>query len=86
MPTAKEELQELYEFKIMVESRIFQKYLMEPLKKEIDGLKNAYDCKTLVELSELKGKEKGLRYIIGLLKQADNDTRNKKTEIESTAI
>ena len=82
--TPKEELQELYEFKIMVESKLFQKYLMEPLKKEIEGLKNAYDCGTLEELVHLKGYNKGLKFVIGILKQTDNDTRNKKTEVDNT--
>jgi|WetSurMetagenome_2_1015567.scaffolds.fasta_scaffold470939_2 hypothetical protein len=82
--TIKEELNELYEFKIMVESRLFQKFLMEPLKKEIESLKNAYDCDEINELHFLKGKEKGLRYVIEILKQKDNDTRNKKTEVDNS--
>jgi len=81
----KDELNEFYEFKIMVESRLFQKYLMEPLKKEIESLKNAYDCGTLEELIHLKGYNKGLKFVIEILKQTDNDTRNKKTEIDNTA-
>ena len=82
--TPKEELQELYEFKIMVESKLFQKYLMEPLKKEIAGLKSAYNCESWDDVCELKGKEKGLKFVIGILKQTDNDTRNKKTEVDNT--
>jgi hypothetical protein len=78
----KEELQELYEFKQIVEMRVFQKFIMEPLKKKIDSLKHAYDCKTLNEMATLKGEEKGLKYILTLLKQSENDLRNKKTEVD----
>jgi hypothetical protein len=80
----KEELEELYEWKIIVEMRIFQKFLMEPLKKKIESLKNAYDCDNLRELHSLKGEEKGLRYVISLLKEKDNDLRNKKTEVDDS--
>ena len=80
----KEELQELYEFKNMIEMRVFQKYIMEPLKKEINSLKNSYNCQTLKEMNTLKGKYKGLMFLIKKLKEIENETRNKKTEIEST--
>jgi hypothetical protein len=58
---------------------------MEPLKKEIDRLKSASSCNNWEELCELKGEEKGLKFVIGILKQTDNDTRNKKTEVDNTA-
>ena len=81
---AKEELQELHEFKLVIQMKVFQKYIMEPLKKEIDNLKHAYDCKTLTEMAELKGKKKGLMFLIDNLKQIENETRNKKNEVDST--
>jgi hypothetical protein len=54
--------------------------------KELDKVKNAYDCNTLSELKEVKGKKKGLTFIINLLKVADQDYRNKRNEINDTAI
>ena len=81
---AKEELQELYEFKNMIQMKVFQKFIMEPLMKELNNLKYSYECKTLQEMQTLKGKQTGLSWLIKRLKQIENDTRNKKNEVDST--
>lgn len=80
----KAELNELQEFKAMVQSRLFQKYLMEPIKNEIDGLKRAYDCGSVKEIAELKGKYKGLKFVVDILKQNENKTKNLIFEIDNT--
>ena len=79
----KEEHDELWDLKLKIESKGFQKHIMEPLYKEIDKLKDAYDCKSLTELATLKGKAEGLKVIIKLLKQVESDLKNKKYELES---
>jgi hypothetical protein len=80
----KDELNELHEFKVMVQSRVFQKYLMEPIKKELDGLKTGYECESVKEMAELKGKYKGLKFIIDILKQSENKIKNLTFEIDNT--
>lgn len=78
----KEELQELYEFKNMIQMKVFQKYIMEPLMKKIDSLKHAYDCKTVAEIARLRGEKIGLTFLLTLLKQKENDLLNKKNEVD----
>ena len=80
---SKEKLETLYNLKIAIESKGFQEFIMKPLYEEMDKLKNAYDCESLRELSALKGKRQGLKFIIGILKQVDTDTKNLKYELES---
>ena len=80
----KQKLQELYTVKRSIESVEFQTYIMKPLFEELEKLKNAYDCKTLQELSFLKGKKEGLETIIEILKIMEVDIKNTKFEIESS--
>jgi hypothetical protein len=80
----KEKLNELYAVKRSVESQEFQKHVMKPLLKELDKLKDAYDCKTLAELSELRGRNWGLKRTIDIFKQIETDIKSLKFEIEST--
>jgi hypothetical protein len=46
--------------------------LVEPLQKELDGLKHAYKCKTLQEMARLDGLYEGLSFITDLLKQYED--------------
>jgi hypothetical protein len=80
----REEYNKLLELKGNIESEAFQERIMQPLFKELEKQKNAYDCKTLGELSIVKGKKDGLKFIIGLLKQVEIDTKNKKNEIDDS--
>ena len=80
----KEELEELINFRSLVQSDEFQKFLMKPLMKELDKVKNAYDCNTLAELKEVKGEKKGLMFVIKTLKQTEAEYQNKKDEINDS--
>lgn len=82
MATLQEELAELYELKRYIESKTFQVNLVEPIKREIDNLKPAYQCESLRELATLKGRYQGLKFFMSLLKQVDTDIKNKKYEVE----
>ena len=79
----KEKLNELYAVKRSIESKEFQFYVMKPLYAEVDKLKSAFDCKSLAELSELKGKKWGLTKMIGIFKQIETDIKSTKFELES---
>jgi len=79
----KEKLQQLYQLKISIESKGFQEYVMKPLYEELKKLKDAYDCESLRELSTVKGKKQGLKFIIELLKRVDVEIKNTKYELES---
>jgi len=80
----KAKLNDLYELKVKIESQVFQDYVMKHLYAEMDKLKEAYDCKTLIELAALKGKKQGLETLIKIFKQIENDIKNLKYEIESS--
>ncbi len=81
--TTKEELEELYNLKNFIESNEFQKYFCQVLREKQDKLKKAYDCKTLIELATIKGKNQGIEEFFEILKQIDTDIENKKDEVES---
>lgn len=80
----KAKFEELTRAKQMLESDEFQKYIMQPVFEEMDKLKNAYDCESLRELSTVKGKKQGLKFIIGLSKQINSDRENTHYEIEQS--
>jgi len=79
-----EEYNKLLELKGNIESEAFQEKIMQPLFKELEKQKNAYDCESLRELSVVKGKKQGLTFIIKLLKQVEIDLNNKKNEIDDS--
>ena len=80
----KEKLNELYAVKRSIESKEFQFYVMKPLYAELDRLKEAYDCKTLTELSLLKGRKQGLTKLIDIFKTIETEIKNCKYEIENS--
>lgn len=81
---SKEKLDELFSLKLKIQSKEFQDYIMKPLYAELDKLKVAYDCKTLTELSTLKGKKEGLMKIIDILKDIEVEIKNLKDELEDS--
>ena len=78
----KEKLNELYAVKRSYQSKEFQEYVMKPLYAELDNLKDAYDCKTLTELSLIKGRQQGIKKIIDIFKGIEIEIKNLKYEIE----
>jgi len=80
----KEKLNELYAVKRSIESKEFQDYVMKPLFAELDKLKEAYDCKTLTELSLIKGRQQGLKKVIDIFKQIETEIKNLKFKIEQS--
>lgn len=80
----KEKLKQLYDLKAYIETPVFQEYLVQPIYKELDKLKSASKCKTWDDVCELKGEEKGLKFLVKLLKEVDREIKNIRFEIEST--
>lgn len=80
----KEKLQQLYDLKLVIESKAFQDNIIKPLYKELEKIKDAYDCKTMNELAIMKGRKQGLTAMIKILKGIDNDIKNLKYEIEQS--
>ena len=72
----------LRELRGNIESEIFQEKIMKPLYAELERVKNAYDCESLRELSTMKGKKQGLKFIIELLKRVQNEYNSAQYEIE----
>ena len=81
----KKKFEELTRMVEMVESSEFQEFVMKPIMEEMDTLKNAYDCQSLRELSTVKGKKQGLKFIIEVLKQIHTDRENAIYEIEQSS-
>lgn len=80
----KEKLQRLYDLKGYVETEAFQINIMQPLFKELDKLKDAYDCESLREMATLKGKKQGLMFLVKRLKEIENEIKNLRYDIENT--
>lgn len=81
--TTKERYNHLTELKMYIESFPFQEFIMKPLFEEMDKQKNAYDCESLRELSQVKGKRQGLKFLIDILKRVEKDIINTKDELDS---
>lgn len=56
------------------------KVLIEPLNEEREGLKASYDCKTLLEMAELKGLSKGLDRINQRMRQIETDAETARNQ------
>lgn len=78
--TLHKELQELKTVIDIKNGALFQKYFVEPVYREVEKLKDAYDCESLRELATVKGKKQGLTFFIKLLKQIDEDFKVKELE------
>jgi len=62
--------------------------LIPPLEEELEKLKSAYDCKSLLEMATLKGKREGLRFVIDIMERAvleGERSREEALEIERKA-
>jgi hypothetical protein len=81
--TLQEELEELYELKRMIESRVFQKYLAKPLREKEDSIKSDFFSDSLKESWKKGGKIDGIEEFFKLLK-IDTDIKNKKDELEQS--
>jgi hypothetical protein len=79
-----DEINEYLEIRQQIESQVFQKFIVEPLRKYQEGLKNAYDCQTLIELATVKGKKAGVDEFFKTLKRIDVEFKNKKNEIDGS--
>lgn len=79
----KERLDNLFSLKATIESEIFQSEIIKPIKAELNKQKNAYDCQSLRELAQVKGKKQGLMFILKTLKDIDNEIKNLRYELES---
>ena len=75
------ELAELMDIKAHIESPVFQKFIVEPFKKELDTLKDAYDCDSLREMHTLKGKKQGLMFMFKTLKSIETKYKNSDFEV-----
>lgn len=81
--TTKEEFDELWDLKIKIESKTFQKYLCEPLREKQDKLRLNFYSDSLKEAWKKGGKYDGIEEFFSLLKQVNIDLKNKKDELES---
>lgn len=94
-----EALKEYAAIQLFLQSDAY-KLLIEPLKEKLASLKNAYDCKTTLEMATLRGEHKGLSFTLELLesynragqlaKEAAEKIANKRRlnemEIDSTSL
>ena len=80
----KEEYAELHEVKRMIEGKLFQSYIVEPIRKYQDSLKAAYSCNTLKEIATIRGEKKGSDKFFNILKEIDVEFKNKRFELENS--
>lgn len=83
--TNEEKLSQLFSLKEKIQTREFQEWIMKPLYAELENIKNAYDCDSLIELHTVKGRKQGLTFLIKLLKTAERELKNTKYDIESSS-
>lgn len=79
--TEKEQFAALSDLKAHIESLPFQEFIIKPLYAELEKLKAAYTCETLKELYAIKGEARGLKKMMGILKQIDIDWNNLRDEL-----
>lgn len=79
--TPQEEFAELYEVKRMIESKLFQQYIAEPLRKKQDKLHLNFFSDSLKDAWRKGGNYEGIECFFEILKEVNNDLKNKKTEI-----
>lgn len=82
MDELKLELEELNNFKGMVHSDTFQKFILEPMLAEQNDLKSAYDCDSLKQLYTVKGRKQGLEKFFSLIANIDTKIENKHQDIK----
>lgn len=82
--TKQETLQNLIDLKGYIETEAFQEFIVKAVDKELEKLKASYDCNTLEELAEVKGKKEGLELLRKILKQVNVDLKNTKFDLEDS--
>ena len=80
--TLQEDLEELYELKRIIESRVFQKYLAKPLREIQDNIQSDFFSDSLKESWKKGGKIEGIEEFFKLL-DIGSDIKNKKDSLES---
>lgn len=80
MSEIKLELAELQDFKGMINSDIFKKFILDPMQAQMNDLKSAYDCESLKQLYAVKGKKQGLQVFFNLIENIETKIENKKLE------
>jgi len=83
--TDKEKLAELHAIRGMIETEVFQKYFVKPIKKEVKKVAVTFFAEDLKENWRSGGRFEGLNVFIDILKEIDNDYRNTRTDLESHA-
>jgi len=82
--TIQQEYAELQEIRSLIENPSFQKYIVKEMRDYQEKQKNAYQCESLKELWNIKGKKDGSEEFFRILKKIDIDYKNKKLDIENT--
>jgi len=83
METLRQELEELNDVQLMIQSENFQEYIVKPMREYQNELKDAYQCETLKELYAVKGKKQGSEKFFDVLKGIAEDRKAKVVEINN---
>lgn len=78
------ELAALHAVRGMVESDEFRKIVLEPVKRALESLKDSYDCDSLKELGEVKGKKEGLRVFLDIVEGLNQQIQNKQFDVDNS--
>lgn len=80
--TLQEKLQELFEVKVMIESKLFQEYFCQPLRDKQGKLKVNFFSDSLKDSWRKGGRHEGIQEFFEILKQIDTDIKNTKYEMD----
>lgn len=84
MQTLQEEIAELMTMHNTIQSAVFQKYLMKPMKEERDKLRTAFFSDSLKEQWRKGGKQEGINVFLNLIENIHSDLKNKLQEVEDS--
>lgn len=81
--TLRQELAKLNDVQLMIQSDDFQEYIVKPMREYQNELKDAYECETLKELHNVKGKKQGSNKFFDILKAVSEARKEKVVEINN---
>ena len=78
----KKECNELEGVVEMIDSDEFRKHIIIPMEKYKDSLRNAYDCDTVEQLKEMKGKHDANEEFFRVLRSIKEELIIRKQELD----
>ncbi len=78
----KSEFDDLSSLLVMINSDEFKKHITKEMERYKDELRSAYDCDTMEELKEVKGKKHAVDHFFGILQNIRSQFIAKQDELD----